>query len=105
MDYHELNLKGVKSPYNGKFYIGLVLDVINEYLGFDKGRIYYLNGGKELSNCRSARMEIEGSDIKVFASDEGDKYFISGFPSSKDFRDFEKRAPKILEKMLESDKL
>ena len=90
----------MKSPYNGEYYIGFVLDVIKNYLDLEDVLYYNLHCTWRHSECDSASIVRErGNIISVLRKPE-DKYLVENFPSDRDFSDFQHKAPSILEQIL-----
>ncbi len=97
MSTNYFNLRNVKSPWNGEYYIGFVLDVVNRYLDWNPD-CYLPRGHGDLSmvdgmsmvkwNKKRKRNDV----IRIIRSREDrDFYLIDGFPDYIDFSDFEKR--------------
>lgn len=100
MSVREFSLPGVKSQYNGEFYIGFVMDVVASYLGGGNELTYYVGGGLSNADYTTVKTKINEQEIKVGALGD-DRYFISGFPEDSDFTEFKRIAPALLETMLE----
>jgi len=99
MSTAELGLRNVISPWNGRHYLGFVLDVVNDYLGWGV-KTYRMLGGGELSSINVGLIENGGEKIIVRRKSEG-VYSISGFPDDRDFEDFQNRANGLLDEILE----
>ena len=95
-----LKLEGVVSPYNGEHYVGFVLDVLREYLGWNVNN-YILNGNTLYDENATISMRLKDSRISVRRI-EKDTYLISGFPESENKEDLQRRAPEILKRILGS---
>jgi len=95
-----LSLEHVRSPYTGEHYIGFVLDVINEYLGWGV-KEYHLDGGT-LSKRRVGEMSNDsGENIRVnrIPNQEG-IYAVGGWPCDNEWDVFQREAQRVLEKIL-----
>jgi len=97
MDDKFFRLKGVRSPLNGEYYIGFVLDAVKKYLDLGVEQ-YTLSFGGTLCNaragtivCRKRDNIIVGRAIKMVGEEEElreNLYWIRNFPEDKigDFR-------------------
>lgn len=95
-------LKGVKSPWNGEYYIGFVLDLLNDYLMWEAD--YYLPLGYgplgKLEGMVMVKWDQNSKKshlIKVRRIGE-EKYEVLDFPDNMDFSDFERRAQGMWDK-------
>jgi len=101
MTKHIFKLEGVRSHYNGEHYIGFVLDVIREYIGWKVEYYCMSNGNTMASFSRASMSNAKGGRIVIVSSEENvDEYFLFGFPADRDFKDFKRVAERLLEKVL-----
>jgi len=91
------NLRNVKSPWDGRYYIGFVLDLVNKYL--DWGADYYLplshcplNDLRGMSMIKWNEKRKRNDVIRIQRSKNDESFYsINGFPDFIDFSDFERR--------------
>lgn len=115
MDVKFFRLKGVRSPWNGEYYIGFVLDIVKEYLGLDVEH-YTLSFGSPLFDARVGIIERKGRDniivwrvLKKVGEEEflrENNYWIRNFPEDK-INDFQRDVQGIWDRMfgeMERDK-
>lgn len=106
MHEKELNfeLKNVISPYDGKYYIGFVCDVINNYFRL-KSKTYLISIAEgNISNSSSAILLLSKNKRVKLVRCEEEKYLVIGLPHKEKFENFKKAAQSKLEKLLENIK-
>jgi len=89
----EFSLRNVKSPWNGEYYIGFVLDAVTKCLGLEV-EDYELVCRGSLYDTLAGHIKFNGGKIyvsRVVAVEDGcekileNKYVISGVPNNTDF--------------------
>ncbi len=96
-----IRLRRVISPWVRDHYIGLVLDVLDEYLGWDAD--YYLPLSNDPLGTMNAMCMIKWDQknktshkISVFRVSH-EEYLVKGLPSNTDIRDLEDKVQAIWE--------
>jgi len=94
----KFELRNVVSPWNGRYYIGFVLDSVNEYLDLRVSE-YQMDSG-HLDKRKKGIIKNGAINICIWKVGET-KYIISGFPGDRDFEQFRREIQNVWEGLLE----
>ena len=87
--------------YSDKHYVGYVLEVINRYLGLGIEEYHLGGGGGPNISRKSAEMTTSDKRVIRVTRVDGDCFYaIEGWPSDRDFEEFQREAERLLREVL-----